>query len=122
MAHNDKVRTVIFYREYYWEFYYRQTEKIRRKINKTLELVEQLPRIPENYFKHMEGTDGLYEIRVQHGSNAFRIFCCFDEGRLVVLLNGFQKKSQKTPRQEIEKALQIKKEYENEKNEHHHIR
>lgn len=63
----------------------------------------------------MEGTDGLYEIRVQQGSNIFRIFCFFDESKLVVLANGFHKKKQKTPKSEIEKALKIKKEYETEK-------
>ena len=62
----------------------------------------------------MEGTEGLYEIRVKQGSDIFRIFCFFDEGKLVVLANGFQKKSQKTPKSEIEKALKIKKEYESE--------
>ena len=65
--------------------------------------------------KHLTGTDGLYEIRVQSGNNIFRIFCFFDKGKLVVLMNGFQKKTQKTPKKEIEKALKIKKEYEQEK-------
>ncbi len=59
----------------------------------------------------MAGTDGLYEIRVEHGSNIYRIFCCFDNGNLVVLFNGFQKKTQKTPLKEIEKALRLKGEY-----------
>ena len=59
----------------------------------------------------MEGTDGLYEIRVQQGSDIFRIFCFFDEGQLVVLTNGFQKKTQKIPNQEIKKALKIMEEY-----------
>lgn len=63
----------------------------------------------------MEGTDGLYEIRVQQSSDIFRIFCFFDEGKLIVLANGFKKKTQKTPKSEIEKALKIKKEYEQEK-------
>jgi phage-related protein len=62
----------------------------------------------------MEGTHGLYEIRVKLGSDIFRIFCFFDIGKLVVLANGFQKKSQKTPKEEIELALKIKKEYESE--------
>jgi phage-related protein len=65
--------------------------------------------------KHIENTDGLFEIRVQQGSDIFRIFCFFDEGKLVVLANGFQKKEQKIPKREIEKALKIKTEYENEK-------
>ena len=64
----------------------------------------------------MENTDGLYEIRVQVGSDIFRIFCFFDQGKLVVLANGFQKKDQKTPKNEIEKALRIKQQYENDKN------
>ena len=63
----------------------------------------------------MEGTESLFEIWVQHGSDIFRIFCFFDQGQLVVLANGFQKKTQKTPKQEITKALKIKEEYENEK-------
>lgn len=67
--------------------------------------------IPDKFFKHLEGTEGLYEIRVQVGSDIFRVFCFFDKGALVILLNGFQKKSQKTPRQEIEKAEQLKKQY-----------
>ena len=59
----------------------------------------------------MEGTDGLFEIKIEFESNIFRIFCCFDEGKVVILFNGFQKKSKKTPRKEIEKALRIKEEY-----------
>ena len=85
------------------------------KIIWTFDLIEELRRIPETYLKNIEDTDGLYEIRVQLGSDIFRIFCFFDQGQLVVLANGYQKKSQKTPKQEIEKALKIKKEYENEK-------
>ena len=69
---------------------------------------------PETYFKHIENTDGLYEIRVQVGGDIFRIFCFFDKGKIVVIANGFQKKTQKTPKQEIAKALKIKKEYEKE--------
>lgn len=75
-------------------------------------MIEELQRIPENYLKHIENTLGLYEIRVQFGSDIFRIFCFFDQGQLVVMANGFQKKSQKTPKKEIEMALKIKEEYE----------
>ena len=73
-----------------------------------------MPRIPETYLKHVKNTDGLFEIRVQQSNEIFRIFCFFDKGQLVILINGFQKKSQKTPRKEIERALKIKEEYENE--------
>ena len=71
--------------------------------------------VPKKYFNHMEDTDGLFEIRVEVGSNIFRVFSFFDEGNLVILLNGFQKKSQKTPKNEIELAEKLKKEYFNEK-------
>ncbi len=66
--------------------------------------------IPEKYFKHIVGTD-LYEIRVSSGNNIFRIFCFFDKGKLVIVLNGFQKKARKTPKKEIEKALKLQKAY-----------
>jgi len=82
---------------------------------RTFDLIENLQRVPELYLKHIETTEGLYEIRVQMGRDIYRIFCFFDQGQLVVIANGFQKKSQKTPRQEIELALKIKGEYENEK-------
>ena len=71
--------------------------------------------MPEKYFSYMTGTKGLYEVRVEVGSNIYRIFSFFDKGNLVILGNGFQKKTQKTPKQEIEKALKIMEEYNNEK-------
>ena len=77
------------------------------------DLIEDLPRVPETYLKHIENADGLYEIRVQLANDIFRIFCFFDHGQLVVLVNGFQKKTQKTPRKEIELALKLKTDYEN---------
>ncbi len=97
-------RNIIFYEDYFSEFFQKQRQKVKDKIVWTFELIEQLDVVPETYLKHLEGTDGLYEIRVQQGSDIFRIFYFFDEGKLVVLLNGFQKKSQKTPKAEIQKA------------------
>jgi phage-related protein len=111
----QKYRTVIFYKDYFLEFFVKQRGKVKDKIIWTFDLIEELERVPETYLKHIEGTDGLFEIRVQLGSDIFRIFCFFDRGQLVVLANGFQKKTQKTPKQEIEKALKIREEYENEK-------
>ena len=67
--------------------------------------------VPEKYFKHLEGTEGLFEIRIKVGSAIFRIFCFFDEGNLVILINGFQKKTEKTPKNEIEKAERLKQKY-----------
>jgi len=74
-------------------------------------LIEEVQQIPETFLKHLEGTNGLYEIRIQLGRDIFRIFCFFGEGKLVVLANGFQKKNQKTPKKEITKALKIMEEY-----------
>jgi phage-related protein len=110
-----KERTIIFYKKYFNDFFIKQRQKVKDKIIWTFELIEELKRVPDTYLKHIENTDGLFEIRVQIGSDIFRIFCFFDQGKLVVLANGFQKKSQKTPKNEIDKALKIKYEYENEK-------
>jgi phage-related protein len=112
---NAKQRTIIFYKSYFEDFFNQQKQKVKDKIIWTFDLIEELSRVPETYLKHIEGTDGLFEIRIQSGSDIFRVFCFFNQGRLVVLANGFQKKTQKTPKQEIDKALRIKKEYESEK-------
>ncbi len=114
MEKEVKIRTVTFYKDYFTEFFVKQREKVQDKITWTLELLEQLEKIPETYLKHIENTEGLYEIRVKQGSDIFRIFCFFNKGKLIVLANGFQKKVQKTPKKEIDKALKIKKDYENE--------
>lgn len=115
MAGKGQVRTIIFFKDYFEKFFEKQRDKFKDKIIWTLDLISELQRVPETYLKHLEGTDGLFEIRVQQGSDIFRIFCFFHEGNLVVLANGFQKKTQKTPKQEIEKALKIKQEYESER-------
>ncbi len=108
-------RTVLFYKDYFLEFYAEQNPIVQRKIDWTIGLVRDLTHIPEKYFKHLEGTDGLFELRVKAGSNIFRIFCFFDEGNLVILLNGFQKKTNKIPRQELDRAEQIQRDYYHEK-------
>lgn len=117
---NEKLkhRNIIFYKDYFQLFFEQQRDKVKDKIIWTFELIEELKRVPETYLKHLETTEGLYEIRVQQGNDIFRIFCFFDEGQLVIIASGFQKKEQKTPKKEIEKALKIKKEYENEKKKH----
>ena len=111
---NEKIRTVFLYKDYFTDFYNQQKQKVKAKIIWTFRLIETIQQVPEDYLKHVESTDGLYEIRIQLGSDIFRIFCFFDEGQLIVLANGFQKKTQKTPKAEIEKALKIKREYEKE--------
>jgi phage-related protein len=104
------IREIIFYGDYFWNFYNKQSIKVKEKINWTIGLVKCLELIPDKYFKHIENTD-LYEIKVSLGNNIFRILCFFDKGKLVIVLNGFQKKTQKTPKNEINRAVKLKKEY-----------
>jgi phage-related protein len=114
MESKRKYRTAIFYKDYFERFFIKQSEKVKAKIIWTIELIEELERVPEIYLKHIESSNGLYEIRVKYGGDIFRIFCFFDHGNLIILANGFTKKTQKTPKKEIERALKIKEEYENE--------
>jgi len=107
----EKKRQIIYFKNHFNEFFDLLNEKVKDKIDYVLFLISVAERIPKKFFQHIEGTDGLFEIRVEFESNIYRIFCCFDEGCLVVLFNGIQKKSQKTPIKEIDKALKIKKEY-----------
>ena len=83
MTDNGKYREVIFYKRYYLDFFEAQTAQIKKKINWTIGLIEQIDRVPESYLKHMEGTKDLYEMRVDMGGDAIRIFCFFDKGKLV---------------------------------------
>jgi phage-related protein len=108
-------RIIRFYNHHFNEFYLAQTEKVRKKILQTLVWIETLDIVPITILRSIESVKGLYEIRVEFSSNIFRIFCCFDEGSLIVLFNGFQKKTQKTPPSEIERADKLMKEYFNNK-------
>ena len=108
---NEYIRNVYVYGTDFWDFYNKQNKKVQDKIDWVIGLIRTIEIIPEKYLKHLTGTDGLYEIRIGLGNNIFRIFCFFDEGNLIILLNGFQKKSQKTPRSEINKAEKLKDEY-----------
>lgn len=110
-----KVREVIAYKNYFEDFLKSQPQKVQDKIYKIIEAIETLERVPSNYLKHIESTNGLYEARIQLASNIWRFFCFFDNGNLVILLNGFQKKTQKTPKNEIEKALRLMEMYYNDK-------
>lgn len=110
-----KVREVITYKGYFDEFFKKQPQKVRDKIIKVLDIIEQIDRIPMSYLKYIEGTNGLFEVRVQLGNNIFRIFCFFDGNKLVVLLSGFQKKTQKTPPEEIKRAERLMTDYYEEK-------
>lgn len=109
------MRTIYFYKHYFLDFFNDLTDEAQRKFNWTLQLITSIERIPVKYFKHIEGANALYEIRVEAGSNIYRAFAFFDEDNLVIVANAFQKKSQKTPKNEIVLAKKIKKEYFHEK-------
>ena len=107
----EKFRRVVFYKSYFSDFMEEQNPKIREKILWVIKLLEHMNRVPSEYIKHIEGTKGLYELRIIFGNDIIRIFCCFDTGKIVVLLSSFIKKTQKTPKREIERALKLMNEY-----------
>ncbi|WP_421894992.1 type II toxin-antitoxin system RelE/ParE family toxin [Marinoscillum sp.] len=107
----ERQRELVFFKDYFKVFFDPLENRVKNKIDQVLFMIRIAERIPSKFFKHLTGTEGLFEIRIDFKGNIYRIFCCFDEGNLVVLFNGFQKKSQKTPKKEIEKALKIKAEY-----------
>lgn len=111
----EKVREVIAYKHYFESFLRKQNTKAQDKIYKVIEIIETYERVPSNYLRFLKGTNGLYEARVKLGSDIWRVFCFFDKGKLVVLLNGFTKKTQKTPQKEIDKAVRLMKMYYEEK-------
>jgi len=111
----EKIRTIVAYKHYFEEFLVKQPVKVQNKIYKILEIIEFQQFIPAKYLEHIKDTEGLYETKYSFGSNIWRVFRFFDEGRLIILLNGFQKKSQKTPKSEISIALRLKEEYFEEK-------
>jgi putative addiction module killer protein len=108
-----KIRT---YKRYFRDFYDSLEAKAQEKIDYALMLLKIQHRISEKFVKHLE--EGIFELRAEYGSNIYRFFFIFDEGNIVVLFNGFQKKSQKAPRAEIEMAKKIRKEYYESKQRH----
>lgn len=105
------LRDTFVYKNYFWDFYNSQKLSVQGKVDFVIGLVRTLRIVPEKFLKHLEGTDGLYEMRIKVGSNIYRVFCFFDEGNLVILLGGFQKKGAKTPSREIANAENLKKKY-----------
>lgn len=112
----EKVRDIIIYKNHFLDFYNDQSEKVQSKIDYVLKIVATQQRVPLKFLRAIESEKGLFEVRIEMDSNIYRIFCCFDNGNLVVLFNGFQKKSQKTPKDEIARAIRIMNEYFNDKN------
>lgn len=113
---NEKViRNIFYFRNYYLDFFNSLDHEVKKKFNWTLKLIATVERVPVKYFKHIENSSGLYEVRVEYGGNIFRVFSFFDKDKMVILINGFQKKSQQTPQKEIEKAEKLKRQYYDEK-------
>lgn len=110
-----RFREILYYKKYYLEFFNKLKPEVKRKFNWTLQLIATLDYVPEKYFKYISGSTGLFEIRVEVGSDIYRVFSFFDKGSIVILVNGFQKKTQKTPKSEINLAEKLKKQYFDEK-------
>ncbi|MEI6435982.1 MAG: type II toxin-antitoxin system RelE/ParE family toxin [Bacteroidota bacterium] len=104
-------REIVFHGDYFMDFYKSLDDQVKMKIKYVFELIKQVERIPVKFLAALTASEGLFEIRIEYPSNIFRIFCCFDQDRLVVLFNGFQKKTQKTPKEEIDRAMRLRNEY-----------
>ena len=113
-------RTILFYRTAdgrcpIQDFLDALPGKVAQKVAWVLRLLEDLEMIPAIYFKKLIGTEEIWECRIQHGSNIYRVFCFFDSHAVVILTHGFEKKSMKTPKQEIDRAEVYRRDYLNRK-------
>lgn len=109
---SDKLfREIFYYKNYYLDFFKTLKPDVQKKLNWTLQLIATIDRVPKKYFDHITNSTGIFEIRVEVGTNIYRVFSFFDKGNLIILINGFQKKTQKTPKSEIELAEKLKKQY-----------
>ena len=102
-------RRILVYKDYFLTFYRALEAGAQKKIDYVLDVLKMQDRVSEKFVKYIK--DGIYEIRASYNGNIYRAFFIFDEGNIVMLFNGFQKKSQKTPSKEIDRALELKKEY-----------
>jgi len=104
-------RAIRFYKNYFIKFYSTLDISAQEKIEYVFKVIRTVDRIPQKFLRHIDETIGLYEVRIKVASGIYRIFCCFNDSRIVILFNGFKKKSQKTPKKEIDKTIRIKREY-----------
>ena len=84
-------------------------KKLKEKVDYVLQIIISVERISTKFFKHLD--DGIYEIRIEYRSDIYRILSFFDEGRLIILLHVIKKKTQKTPRKELDRAKELRREY-----------
>lgn len=104
-------RSIKFHGKHFMDFYWKQSQKTQAKIEHVLSLVKSVQRIPRKFLEHIHDHHGLYEIRVESNGGIYRIFCCFETENKIVLFNGFQKKTKKTPQHELEKACRLLREF-----------
>ncbi len=107
----NRTRDILYFKDYFLDFYEEQSIDVQKKFDWTLDLIREFRLVPRQYLSSLEGSPGLYEVRVTFGGRIFRVFCIFEEGNLIVLFHGFEKKTQKTPSREIQRAVQIQREY-----------
>lgn len=106
----NRTRDILYFKDYFLDFYEEQSIDVQKKFDWTLDLIREFRLVPRQYLSSLEGSPGLYEVRVTFGGRIFRVFCIFEEGNLIVLFHGFEKKTQKTPSREIQRAVQIQRE------------
>ena len=107
----EYVRQVVVFEDHFKEFRKSLDRETLKKLYQVLSLIMYVKVIPVKFLKAIEGRKGLYEIRLEQGKSIYRVFCCFDEGNLVILFNGFQKKTQKTPKEQLDKAETLMSKY-----------
>lgn len=112
---DNPIRNIFYYKNYYPDFFEKLKPEVKRKFNWTLQLISTIERIPKKYFEYLTGATEIYEIRVEVGCDIYPAFNFFDKGQLLILVNGFQKKTQKTRKSKIELAKKLKKQYFDEK-------
>jgi phage-related protein len=109
------IREIKFYKNYFIEFYLSLDKNDQEKIDFVFNTVRTLYQVPEKFLKHIQDSEGLYEIRISRGRIAIRIFCCFDKGNIIILFNGFIKKKSKIPKAELDLAIKLMNQYFDEK-------
>ena len=107
----EYLRQVVVFEDHFQRFRKTLGREALKKRYHVLTLIMLLEKVPKKFLKAIEGRKGLYEIRSEYGGETYRVFCCFDEGNLVILINGFQKKTQRTPQKQLDKAEELMKKY-----------
>ncbi|GHV51415.1 hypothetical protein FACS1894181_13220 [Bacteroidia bacterium] len=102
-------RTITAYKNYFLDFMATLDENASKKVYYSIDMLKTQHKVSKKFVKHMR--EDVYELRAEYSGNIYRIFFCFDEGNIVILFNGFHKKTQETPKNEIDKALKLKNEY-----------